>query len=59
VRSARVFACHLEPREPSTVRGLDFGEGQGLPASLREAYDGRYRARPHEKSVPYQPRYTG
>ncbi len=31
----------------------------GLPASLREAYDGRYRARPHEKSVPYPPRYTG
>ncbi len=39
VRSARVFACHSEPREPSRVPGLDCGEGQprkgASPVSLR------------------------
>lgn len=31
----------------------------GLPPELREAYAGRYRARPHEKTAPYPPKYVG
>jgi len=41
MRSAGVFACHLEPREPSRVPGLDSGEGQQRDRSEGAGGDAR------------------
>ncbi len=36
-----------------------FPRRTGLPRGFREAYEGRFRARPREKVAPYIPKYVG